>query len=100
MPDPIDTTNIDDVIFNIEDYIGGNIEGVERIDRMGLTVFLRRELEALITLHIREAKLDELKRMNVRTMNDPDDDTNLFWYRTYTMPEFEARLKELQREDT
>ncbi len=36
---------IDDYIFEIEDYIGGNIEGVEQIDRMGLTVFLRKTLK-------------------------------------------------------
>ena len=36
----------DNVIFNIEDYVGGNIEGVEQIDRMGFTVFLRNQLES------------------------------------------------------
>lgn len=35
---------IDDYIFEIEDYIGGNIEGVEKVDQMGLTVFLRKIL--------------------------------------------------------
>lgn len=37
--------DIDSFIFDIEDYIGGNIEGVESVDRMGLTVFLRNKLE-------------------------------------------------------
>jgi len=32
------------IIDEIEDYIGGNVEGVETIDRMGLTVFLRAKL--------------------------------------------------------
>lgn len=43
------SATIDDIIFEIEDYIGGNIEGQEKIDHMGLTVFLRRTLEAAIT---------------------------------------------------
>jgi len=32
---------IDEAIFKIEDYVGGNIEEVKDIDRMGFTVFLR-----------------------------------------------------------
>lgn len=39
---------IDDVIFDIEDYVGGNIEGIEHVDHMGFTVFLRRKLEDLV----------------------------------------------------
>lgn len=42
-----DLRTIDDVIFEIEDYVGGNIEGQETVDRMGFTVFLRRQLEKL-----------------------------------------------------
>lgn len=40
--------SMDSTIFEIEDYIGGNIEGQETIDRMALTVFLRRQLESLL----------------------------------------------------
>jgi len=46
--------SIDDVIFNIEDYVGGNIEGIDKIDRMGFTVFLRRQLEAVIYTQVLE----------------------------------------------
>ena len=45
---PSKAITIDDVIFDIEDYVGGNIEGIEKIDRMGFTVFLRRQLKALV----------------------------------------------------
>lgn len=48
---PTEAVRVDNTISNIEDYIGGNIEGVEPVDRMGLTVFLRNELESLITAH-------------------------------------------------
>lgn len=39
----------------IEDYIGGNVEGIETVDRMGLTVFLRSELERFAARVLAEA---------------------------------------------
>lgn len=56
------TPRVDDVIFNIEDYIGGNIEGVERVDRMGLTVFLRRQLEDFRTQALTSLKTEMEKK--------------------------------------
>ena len=53
------TKSIDDRILEIEDYIGGNVEGVENIDRMSLTVFLRRQL----TQAQNEARIDELEKI-------------------------------------
>jgi len=50
---------IDEVIFNIEDYVGGNIEGVEKIDRMGFTVFLRKQLTDYAT----QQNLELLERL-------------------------------------
>ena len=35
------TTSVSNLIDKIEDYVGGNIEGNEEIDRMGFTRFLR-----------------------------------------------------------
>ncbi len=44
-----ETAEIDDIIFKIEDYVGGNIEGVETVDRMGFTAFLRTLLTNAFT---------------------------------------------------
>lgn len=57
---------------------------------------LRDKLLAWREQAIAAARLNELKKMPARAMNDPDDDTNVFWYRTYTKPEFEARWAELE----
>lgn len=46
---------LDGMIFDIEDYVGGNIEGVENVDRMAFTAFLRKNLTALIDSAKREA---------------------------------------------
>ena len=69
-PDTLGNVSIDDYIFRIEDYVGGNIEGVETIDRMGFTVFLRRILEevldqteAIFNEAILEARIDELQEI-------------------------------------
>lgn len=51
----------DNVIFNIEDYVGGNIEGIDQVDHMGFTVFLRQQLEAYRKQHELEARIDENK---------------------------------------
>jgi len=44
MPEPSREANLGHLIDEIEDYIGGNVEDVETIDRMGLSVFLRSKL--------------------------------------------------------
>ena len=33
--------SVDEAIFDIEDYIGGNVDGVENIDYMGLTALIK-----------------------------------------------------------
>lgn len=43
------------VLFEIEDYIGGNVEGVEPVDRMALTVFLRSKLDKVYNTALNEA---------------------------------------------
>ena len=65
-PDTLGNVSIDDYIFRIEDYVGGNIEGVETIDRMGFTVFLRRILEEVLdqTEAIFNEAMLELKLVN------------------------------------
>ena len=40
--------NLDEYIAEIEDYIGGNVEDQETVDRMALTVFLRGQLTQLL----------------------------------------------------
>lgn len=47
---------LDGMIFDIEDYVGGNIEGVANVDRMAFTAFLRKNLTALIDSAKREAR--------------------------------------------
>lgn len=55
---------IDDVIFNIEDYVGGNIEGNQvGIDRMAFTVFLRSQLESFKNNAVVAARIDELENI-------------------------------------
>lgn len=63
-PDSVAEITVDDIIFNIEDYVGGNIEEVKTIDRMGFTVFLRSQLTALIDSAVREALMQELYDIN------------------------------------
>lgn len=48
--------NREQILADIEDYIGGNVECVDTIDRMALTVFLRAKLNA-----VRNAALDEAR---------------------------------------
>lgn len=48
--------NMQALIDEIEDYIGGNVEGVETIDRMALTVFLRARLQAACATGQREMR--------------------------------------------
>jgi len=37
--------SLEEILFEIEDYIGGNVEGIEDVDRMSLTSFLRNQLK-------------------------------------------------------
>lgn len=62
--------SIDDAIFDIEDYVGGNIEGITKIDRMGFTVFLRKQLTALISSEVAKAKIAEVDRCNAQAFAD------------------------------
>jgi hypothetical protein len=39
--------SIDRLICEIEDYVGGNIEQVDAVDRMGFTVFLREPCDVV-----------------------------------------------------
>ena len=53
--------NREQILAEIEDYIGGNVECVDSIDRMALTVFLRAKLN-----YVRTAALEEAKAAAVR----------------------------------
>ena len=46
------------IINNIEDYVGGNIEGVENVDHMSFTRFLRGQIEPVAEAYEREKKRD------------------------------------------
>ena len=50
---------IQKLIDEIEDYVGGNIEGVKKIDRMSFTRFLRSKLEKAYKEGYRQAMADE-----------------------------------------
>jgi len=52
-----DKKTIDDLMFEIEDYVGGNIEGQDTVDRMAFTVFLRRVLNQQ-----RQELIDEVRK--------------------------------------
>ena len=52
----------EEIIFEIEDYVGGNIEGLEVIDRMAFTVFLRDKLNQAI-LSERKRLLEEVEKL-------------------------------------
>ena len=69
---------IDDYIFEIEDYIGGNIEGVEKIDRMGLTVFLRKTLKDFEQSLATEL-VGMLKEAVGEDDEEPYDEGSTFW---------------------
>lgn len=50
-----------DIIGRIEDYVAGNIEGVEDVDRMAFTAFLREAL-----LEQRAEFVEELEGLDVK----------------------------------
>jgi len=53
-------TTLDNQIDEIEDYVGGNIEGVDVIDRMAFTVFLRKTLTDFRESEVRKARNNSL----------------------------------------
>ena len=73
----IDCDPIDEAIFDIEDYVGGNIEGIDKVDRMAFTVFLRKTLTTAISTAVREARIDELEHI-ISGSEYSDDDFD--WY--------------------
>lgn len=87
MSDTRDIT-IDDLIFEVEDYIGGNIEGVKRIDRMGLTVFLRRMFETALEAERKRIKkaLPEITLSEVieaKQFPSPEEYEKMVWLLGY-----------------
>ena len=51
---------MENLILEIEDYVAGNIEGVENPDRMAFTVFLRSKLNEAYDLGF-QSRNDEIK---------------------------------------
>jgi len=83
---------IDDQIFAIEDYVGGNIEGISRVDRMEFTVFLRRTLNEVDA----EARIDELENATDKVdWRDSDATISIKALKTYQRVQNRlAQLKE------
>jgi hypothetical protein len=82
---------IDDVIFDIEDYIGGNVEGVERVDRMGLTVFLRRIISDYESQQVTKGKLEQVKWLIDEVWADDVQPDQVY-------PRLKAKYAELQQQ--
>lgn len=59
---------VDNAIFDIEDYIGGNVEDVKNIDHMGLTVFLRQTMTKLL-----QSQADHLAGLPSMVLEDNPD---------------------------
>lgn len=59
---------IDWYINHIEDYLGGNVIGIEEVDMMGLTVFLRSTLLTMIESERKRA--DEAEKLAEENGND------------------------------
>lgn len=68
---------IDDIILNIEDYVIGNIDGVDNVDYMAFTAFLREQL-GYLSDHITKARINELERLGVDSMDNEDINSKAF----------------------
>lgn len=81
MTTPTENYTIDDAIFDIEDYVGGNIEGRDKVDSMGFTVFLRKTLESLVSQQPTEPSLEwYLKRLPHFDMRSFNGIIVTIWY--------------------
>jgi len=92
----IDCDPIDEAIFDIEDYVGGNIEGIDKVDRMAFTVFLRKTLTTAISTAVREARIEQVMQdfMSILVNIDMPENEIIEW-RDNTL----AQLKEENKND-
>lgn len=59
-----------------------------------------KTLEQAFAALIRDAKIEELKHIPIRSTEDPLDDTKLFWWHAYNPQEIEDRIRQLTEEVT
>jgi hypothetical protein len=88
-----DIRDTDTTISNIEDYVGGNIEGIDRIDRMAFTAFLRAELEQLI----KKEQRDMLK-MILQSAHDQEEASGRRWSRGTFIKAMTELIDDLEQE--